>query len=188
MRTVPIFEEGIHWTSTIRSGEYALFIRDRDTSVPLSGEGRFASHNFVAIFDSLPEARASGEEICAQHPRARCDIYDSEGLANDPVESIYNAAVRENYVGAKPARQRLYWGVAAVCVGSALIAWDVHRDLLFMWGYILGIKMVLIGGAAVIQGALILRDLRYARRGRLSRTKSARASGERAVVGVAELQ
>jgi hypothetical protein len=41
-----------------------------------------------------------------------------------------------------------------------LIAWDVHRDLLFLWGYILGIKMVLSGGAVAIQGALMLRDLR----------------------------
>jgi hypothetical protein len=29
-----------------------------------------------------------------------------------------------------------------------------------MWGYILGVKMVLIGGAVAIQGALMLRDLR----------------------------
>jgi hypothetical protein len=45
-------------------------------------------------------------------------------------------------------------------VGIVLIAWDVHRDLLFMWGYIVGLKMVLIGGAVAIQGALMLRDLR----------------------------
>jgi hypothetical protein len=160
LRALPIFDEGIHWTSRIRSGQYALFIRDRDTCVPIAAEGQFAAHHFVAIFDSLPEARASGEEVCAKHPRARCDIYDSEGLANDPVESIYNAAVRQNYVGPKPARRRLYSGVAAVCVGIVLIAWDVHRDLLFMWGYIVGVKMVLIGGAAAVQGALMLRDLR----------------------------
>lgn len=144
----------------IRSGQYALFIRDRDTSIPLSGDGRFAPRNSVAIFDSLSEARASAEEICAKYPRARCDIYDSQGLANDPVESIYNAAVRENYVGPKPARRRLYWGTAAVFAGIVLIAWDVHRDLRFLWGYILGFKMLLIGGAAVAQAAITLRDLR----------------------------
>jgi hypothetical protein len=160
LRTVPVFEEGIHWTSIVQPGEYALFIRDRDSSVPLSGEGQCAARTFVTIFDSLPEARAFGEDICAQHPRARCDIYDSEGLANDPVESIYNASVRHNYVGPKPARQRMYWGITALCVGIGLIAWDVHRDLLFMWGYILGIKLVLVGGSAAVQGALMLRDLR----------------------------
>jgi hypothetical protein len=154
LRAVPIFQDGVHWTSAIRPGQYALFVRDRDTSVP--------ADNSVAIFDSLPEARASGEGICAQNPRARCDIYDSEGLANDPVESIYNAAVKGNYVGPKPARQRLYWGLAALSVGTGLIAWDVHRDLLFMWGYILGIKLVLIGGSLAVQGALMLRELRQA--------------------------
>jgi hypothetical protein len=152
MHTLPLFDKGVHWSSVIRPGQYAAFLRDRDTSAPLS--------NDVTIFDSLPEAHAWGETICAAHPRARCDIYDSDGLANDAVESIYNAAVRGNYVGPKPARRRLYGGLAAVCVGSALIAWDVHRDLLFLWGYILGVKMVLVGGALAIQGGLMLRDLR----------------------------
>jgi hypothetical protein len=126
----------------------------------LTVAGEFAAHNSVTIFDSLSEARAWGDEICARHPRARCDIYDSEGLANDALESIYNAAVRGDYVGPKPAWRRLYAGLAAVCVGSLLIAWDIHRDLLFMWGYIVGIKMVLIGGSLATQGILMLRDLR----------------------------
>ena len=153
LRTVPIFGEGIHWSSAIQPGQYAAFLRDRDTSVPLTADS-------VTIFDSLPEARAWGEEICARNARARCDIYDSDGLANDAVESIYNAAVRDNYVGPKPARRRLYWGLAVMCVGSALIAWDVHRDLLFIWGYIVGVKMVLVGGSLATQGVLMLRDLR----------------------------
>lgn len=152
LRTLPTFQEGIHWSSAIQPGQYAAFLRDRDTSVPLTAD--------VAIFDSLSEARAWGEEICARLSRVRCDIYDSEGLANEAVETIYNAAVRGNYVGPKPARRRLYGGLAAICVGIVLIAWDVHRDPLFMWGYILGVKMVLIGGAVAIQGALMLRDLR----------------------------
>ena len=160
LRTLPIFGEGIHWSSAIQPGQYAAFLRDRDTSVPLTAAGQFAAHNSVTIFDSLSEARAWGAEICARHPRARCDIYDSEGLANDAVETIYNAAVRGDYVGPKPARRRLCWGLAAMCVGIALIAWDVHRDLLFIWGYIVGVKMVLIGGTLATQGVLMLRDLR----------------------------
>jgi hypothetical protein len=150
LRTLPIFGEGIHWSSAIRPGQYAAFLRDRDRSVPLTAD--------VTIFDSLAEARVWGEEICARHSRARCDIYDSEGLANEAVESIYNASVRGNYVGPKPARRRLYAGLAAVCVGIFLIAWDVHRDLLFLWGYIVGIKMVLVGGSVAVQGALMLRE------------------------------
>ena len=160
LRTLPIFGESTHWSSAIQPGQYAAFLRDRDTSVPLTADGQFADHNSVTIFNSLSEARAWGEEICARLSRVRCDIYDSEGLANEAVETIYNAAVRGNYVGPKPARRRLYGGLAAICVGIVLIAWDVHRDLLFMWGYILGVKMVLIGGAVAIQGALMLRDLR----------------------------
>lgn len=160
LRTLPIFGQGIHWSSAIEPGQYAAFLRDRDSSVPLTTDGQFAAHSSVTIFDSLFEARAWGEEICERHSRVRCDIYDSEGLANDAVESIYNTAVKGSYVGSKPARRRLYGGLAALCVGIVLIAWDVHRDLLFMWGYILGLKMVLIGGAVAIQGALMLRDLR----------------------------
>jgi hypothetical protein len=115
LRTLPVSLEGVHWTSVIGPGQYALF-------------------------ESQAEARAWGEEICARHARARCDIYDSEGLVNDAVESICNAAVKGNYVGPKPARWRLFGGLASLFVGTALIAWDFHRDLLFMWGYVLGIK------------------------------------------------
>jgi hypothetical protein len=160
LRTLPVYGESVHWTSAIRPGQYALFLRDRDTSAPLTADGQFAVQQSVTIFDSLAGARAWGEEICARHARARCDIYDSEGLANDAMESIYNAAVKENYVGPKPARWRLYGGLASVCVGTALIGWDFHRDLLLIWGYVLGIKMVLVGGAVAAQGALMLRDLR----------------------------
>ena len=160
LRTLPLVGEGIHWSSAIWSGQYAAFLRKRDTSAPLTADGQFAAQNAVTIFDSLAEARLWGEGICARHSRARCDIYDSEGLANDAIESIYNAAVRGNYLGPIPARRRVYAGIAAACVGLVLIAWDIHRDLLFMWGYILGVKMVLIGGAVAIQGALMLRDLR----------------------------
>lgn len=157
---MPIFDQGIHWTSAIRPGQYAVFLRDRGTSALLPLGEPFAAQNSIAIFESLSEARAWGEEICARHARVRCDIYDSEGLANDAVESIYNAEVWGNYVGPKPARKRLYGGIAALCVGIVLIAWDVHHDLLFLWGYIVGIKLVLIGGTLAIQGALMLRDLR----------------------------
>ena len=122
--------------------------------------GEPAPQTSVAIFDTLPEARAWGEQICARHSKVRCDIYDSEGLAKDPIASIYNSAVRESYVGPKPARKRLYWGFVSLCAGIVLIAWDVHHDFALMWGYILGIKMILIGGTAIIQGALMLRDLR----------------------------
>jgi hypothetical protein len=160
LRTLPVFGEGVHWTSKIRPGQYAVFLRDRDTSVPLNVDGQFAAYDSVTIFDSLREACIWGENICARHSRTRCDIYDSEGLANDAVESIYNIGIRGNYVGPKPAQRRLYWGLVAVCAGVVLIAWDVHRNLLFMWGYILGIKMVLIGGVVAVQGALALRDLR----------------------------
>lgn len=83
-----------------------------------------------------------------------------KALVNDAVESICNAAVKGNYVGPKPARWRLFGGLASLFVGTALIAWDFHRDLLFMWGYVLGIKMVLVGGAVATQGALMLRDTR----------------------------
>jgi hypothetical protein len=149
LRTLPIFGEGIHWTSAIRPGQYSAFLRDRDTSVALDTS--------VTIFDSLNEARAWGEEVCACNARTRCDIYDSEGLANNAVDSIYNAAVRGDYVGVKPARTRLFAGLAALSVGTVLIAWDFHRDFRFMWGYILGVKLVLIGTTAAIQGASMLR-------------------------------
>ncbi len=80
MHTLPTFENGIHWTSAIRPGQYAVFLRDRDTSVPLTADGQFAAHNSVTMFDSLSEARAWGEQACAMHARARCDIYNSEGF------------------------------------------------------------------------------------------------------------
>ena len=135
-----------------------MFLRDRDTAVALTPDGQIATAPSVTIFDSLPEAHAWGEEICGQSPGIRCDIYDSDGLANDPVESLYNVAVRGKYAGPEAGRRRLYLGFTAMCVGSMFIAWDVYRDLLFLWGYVIGLKLVLTGGVSIIQGVAILRD------------------------------
>jgi hypothetical protein len=96
--------------------------------------------------------------MCARSPRIRCDIYDSDGLANDAVESLYNPAIRGKYVGPEAGRKRLYVGFTAICIGSLFIAWDVHRDLLFLWGYVIGLKLVLTGGVSIIQGISILSE------------------------------
>jgi hypothetical protein len=157
---IRVLEEGVHWSSQIRPGQYAVFLRDRDTAVALTPDGQIATDPSVTVFESLPEAHAWGVEICAQRPRIRCDIYDSDGLANDPVESLYNPAIRGKYVGPEAGRKRLYVGVTAIFIGSLFIAWDVHRDLLFLWGYIIGLKLVLTGGVSVIQGVAILKDSR----------------------------
>ncbi len=53
-------------------------------------------------------------------------------------------------------------GWAAILVGqcSALIVFDVRHNIQWMWGYIVGAKLVIIGGSFLIRGLIGLHEHR----------------------------
>ncbi len=146
-----------HWTELVAPGQFAVFIFDAPTHVARDAAGgHFNPPDSVslALCDNLPEALAFAKDVVTHHPNLFCEIYDEEGKSKDPVQAVYNPAVRGKYVGLQYSRRQTLWGSLAMLAGIAFIVLDIMRDLAWFWGYIIGMKLTLVGGFRVTQGLL----------------------------------
>jgi hypothetical protein len=146
-----------HWSQSVRHGQYAVFVFDAATHVPrdLAGEhfppGQGAS---IALCDDFAEALAFATNITTSDPKLCCEIYNHEGKSSPPVRVVYNPAVRGRYEGLQFAKRQTFWGAVAVVCGTAFIVHDITRDLAWFWGYIIGLKLTLVGGFQLGSGIL----------------------------------
>jgi hypothetical protein len=121
-----------HWTEIACPGEYAVVILDAGKRVPRDAEGReFATGEAGAqLWESVEEARMFAGDVVARHPELCCEIYTHEGKSGEPLDTVYNQAVRGKYEGRPYAK----------------------HDLTLLWGYIIGAKLVIIGGNYFLRG------------------------------------
>jgi hypothetical protein len=144
-----------HWSELIREGQYAVFVLDARIRLPRDFNGEPFGPNgdgAVGIAEDLSEAGSSARGIVARHPELCCEIYDHEGKSGPPLEVVYEESVRGRYVGLPVARRETMWGSFLFCCGIGFVALDVSRDLLWMWGYIVGLKLCLVGGSFLVRG------------------------------------
>lgn len=139
-----------------------MFVFDIRTHVARDAEGRFPVDGgaSVAICECLNEAQECAAGIVASHPELCCEIYDHEGKSREPLEVVYNPAVEGRYRGRPYARRITACGSAIFLCGGALIALDMRRDLAWIWGYVLGLKMVVVGTALLVRGLTALYEHR----------------------------
>ena len=72
------------WTDLIGPTQCAVFLKDRTTSTSLDANGKlYAQPNETPcfVFDGIDDARAFCEARVQAVPLLRCEVYDSEGLA-----------------------------------------------------------------------------------------------------------
>jgi hypothetical protein len=143
-----------HWLEIIRPGEHCLFILDAELRVPKDTNGRqFAEGEAAAeITRDFAAAVQFAEDLVARHPELCCEIYGSEGKAGEPLRTVYEPSVRGRYEGLPWAKREASIGAAIIGVGILLIIYDAHHDLAWLWGYIVGAKCMIIGGAYLIRG------------------------------------
>jgi hypothetical protein len=147
----------------IHPGQFAVFLSEAQTGLPRDREGwRFASDDeaCVAVCDSQDEAAAFAAEIVTRHPEIRCEIYDHDGKANEPLRTVYHPKVRGKYEGLEFARRETFWGALVFVCGVGFVAADFARDLRWIWGYIIGVKCMLVGGAFLVRGLVGLYEYR----------------------------
>ncbi len=143
----------------MRPGQFAVFPVDlkfhrlHDESGTLAG-----ADPLVAVYPSLGEAEAHANEIVARFPALFCEIYDHEGKVKEPVRVIYNASVKGKYVGRPAAWRFTYWGAFILACGVALVTVDGLHDWHLIWGYVIGNKLILAGGALLLRGLLGFRS------------------------------
>ena len=143
-----------HWLEIIRPGEFCVFILDADDRVPKDFEGRHFRDGDAAveITPDFDTAVRFAEAVVARHPELCCEIYGSEGKSGEPLRTVYEASVRGKYEGLPFAKRETAIGLAVIFVASLFIIYDARHDLRWMWGYIIGAKLLIIGGSYLVRG------------------------------------
>jgi hypothetical protein len=155
-----------HWLEIIRSGEYCVFIVGAADHIPRDYAGRPFKDGeaYVQIASDLAEALRFADGVVARHPELCCEIYGDEGKSGEPLRTIYNDAERGKYEGLPLARREALTGSSIVTVGLLLIVYDAKRDLTWLWGYIIGLKLLIIGGSYLVRGVAGLCEHRFGTR------------------------
>lgn len=121
------------------------------------GEGPSA-----ALCDSLAEAGEFAVAVTAAHSELVCEIYGHEGKAQPPLKTVYNPAVREEYVGMGHVRRQWLIGACLLSVGTTLALIDLTHHMRFIWGYVLGLKCLVLGGTFTVRGFIERHEYRKA--------------------------
>ena len=149
-----------HWTDLLRADQFALFVFDaRSHSARNPDGGVPAGSASLAIFEALADANAFACALVAKQPELCCEIYDHGREYGQPLSTIYNDAFHEKHLGRGLAKRQTAGGAVALAAGVALVGIDFRRDLTWFWGYILGVKFLIIGTTLLINGVLGLRSI-----------------------------
>jgi hypothetical protein len=152
-----------HWLEIIRPGEYSVFIFDAHLRVPKDYDG----HKFrdgetsVQIASDFDEALRFAQAVVASHPELCCEIYGNEGKSGEPLRTVYEPSVQGKYEGFPWARREASIGLSLVAVAALFIVYDARHDLRWMWGYIIGAKLLIVGGGYLVRGAAGLYEHRF---------------------------
>jgi hypothetical protein len=152
---------GSHWTALLDPGQYALFVFDTRTRTPRNADGSAPGPKgrSLAILDSREEAVAFANDVVSRDPALYCDIYDQAGEYGQPLETIGDIAFRDKYVRGRARKELIGGSVLFVC-GMILAAIDFHRNLQWIWGYVLGLKCMIVGTCLMVAGAIGLQKER----------------------------
>lgn len=137
-----------------------VFISDAKTGAPRGADGQpFRSTEgpdgpAVALCESREAAEEFAQAVTDGHPELRGEIYDHEGKSNPPLAVVYNPGVRDRYTGVGHARRQFLIGCAFVTVGATLALIDLRHHLTFIWGYVVGLKCLILGGTFITRGVL----------------------------------
>lgn len=138
--------------------------RDADGRCFCAADGKETSP-CAALWDDAADAERFVFDVVSRHPELCCEIFDYEGKCRPPLKTIYNLSVRHKYVGLAHAPRQSAAGAALICTGTALIVFDISRGLAWIWGYVLGLKCLLLGGTFLTLGLLEWREHRNERLG-----------------------
>ena len=78
------------------------------------------------------------------------------GDSRQPLETVRDTSFRDRYFRGR-ARKELVGGAVLFICGLILAAIDFHRDLQWIWGYVLGLKCIVVGTCLIVAGAIGLR-------------------------------
>lgn len=153
------------WSALIRPGQYAAFLSDVQSSVPMSSDGSVtssASKYSCLLFESLSEAEAYCSEAVQKFPCMQCDVFDSGGRVNPPVAVFVNQRFAHTLDNEAAAHRliRLGFAVIAVSMLPFWYAWkfDGSDD---WWPIVLGINVLFAGLRLIHWGYGLKEEISY---------------------------
>ena len=150
-----------HWSDIVVPGQYAVFVADARTRSPRNADGQpfrdaagAETGVCAALCEDLAEAKQFALDVVTRHPELSCEIYDHQGKSNPPLQTFYNPATRHKYAGRRYGRRLAIAGGALAGVGCVLVLIELSRGFTWIWGYVLGLKCMLVGGTLLTTGLL----------------------------------
>lgn len=147
-----------HWTELLETGQYAVFVFDMQTRTPRNPNGSApgAEGRTLAILETRDEAIRFANDLVSRDPRLYCEIYDRAGQYGQPLETIRDTTFWRRYFRSRALKELVGGSILFAC-GVMLAAIDFHRDLQWIWGYVLGLKCMIVGTCLIVVGAIGLR-------------------------------
>jgi hypothetical protein len=131
-----------------------VFILDARDRVPKNVDGRSFGEGeaSVEIADNFNDAVRFANEVVSRHPELCAEIYNHEGKSGEPIRTVYEPSVRGKYEGLPPAKRSTGIGLLLLAAATVFVIYDAKHDLRWMWGYIVGLKLAIIGGSYLVRG------------------------------------
>jgi len=143
-----------HWLDMIRPGAYAVFVLQADSRAPADRDGNDfrLGEASAMIAPHLAAAQDFAEKIVTSNPKLCCEIYDDHGKSGPPVATVYDSSVRGHHEGIEYARRNTTIGLLLFALAAVFIVYDARHDLAWLWGYIVGLKLLIIGSVFLVRG------------------------------------
>ena len=136
-------------------GQFLVYLADVRTDILLDPQtGAIARQSpRIPTFNSFEDAAEYAEQAVRRFPKARADIYDHTGRAGDSLKRIYPPELRRRYDPRRRARRDTWLGgtlLALFAIWSVTAA--TRSDMHFLWFYIVGMKLLVVGTVFFVRG------------------------------------
>jgi len=147
-----------HWFGVIRPGQVAVFVFDARTRTGRNPDGSDpgVAGTSLAIGDDCNDALHFARDIVSRDPNLYCELYDNPASYGQPLETIYDPGFRARYF-VRRAHREIVAGVLLWFLGTTFIVIDFRRDLTWIWGYVIGLKCLIVGTSLISIGVVRLR-------------------------------
>jgi hypothetical protein len=143
----------------MKHGQYAVILNDVQSDVTLNENGAVAdSDATVPIFSTLTAAQSYAHEIVTWLPRAAASIYDHRGKGGGLVETVYHESIRHRFDPIPKARRDCLLGAVFLLAATTVIIYTAMNDWRFIWTYVVGPKLLILGLGFSIRGISVLVD------------------------------
>jgi hypothetical protein len=153
--------DGQGW-ERLRPGQFVVFLSDARTDVVLDSDGKLAGDSTcIPVFESMVEAEAHAEQAVERMPSVCAAIYDHRGRSGDPLRRIYHRSIRSRFDPERSARRYAWIGgclLVAFAIWAVIAAYSTDEH--FLWFYILGVKLFVLGAVLFVRGIGFFLDRR----------------------------